>query len=203
MPRWSRLQPGFRMLGIALTFVLALTFSRPALAALLVRISTDPPAPAAGERARVSVLTFVPVGQRCANDPAMPVTPIPRSQWRTLGADALDIKMVAVGPDGSSIDVPLAPRVSDPAYWDGPVVFPTPGRWTLRVIHPRWEDEECGGAKKSVTVLPAVLPRTGSGSGLGSAAPPLVAAGLICGAAAWALIRAQVPSGTDTRDRRY
>jgi hypothetical protein len=91
--------------------------------------------------------------------------------------------MVAGGPDGFSIDVPLTPRVSDTAYWDGTVVFTTPGQWVLRVIYPRWADEECGGARTSVTVLAPVLPKTEASSGLGTLVAGLAAAATICGAA--------------------
>lgn len=147
-----------RVLLIALASVTVLWLaSSPAFGALWLRITVDPPHPTSGEAARVSVLTGYLTRQGCANDRDAIFVPHPREEWHSSDASVLELRMVALGPEGQRIDVALAPRESDTSYWDGAVRFPSAGEWVLRITAPSWPAtaEECAGARRTLTVRSA------------------------------------------------
>ncbi len=150
-------------LGVALLLILA----SPALAKMWVRTSLDPPTPQVGGNTHVTALTFYLTSNHCWDDPA--ASPIPHATWyggATVGPDQRALELRASGPASSDLVIPLMQRASDPAYWDGAVVFPAAGEWTLRVVRAgdilRAADERynqagnrCAGFERTVTVLPS------------------------------------------------
>lgn len=150
------------VVSIGMNALLLLALATNAAAALWVRITLDPASPRVGEAAQVSVLTFYLTQDLCVDDPR--AIPVP-----TVVSDITFSEFIleASGPSAppERVLVYLSRRASDPTYWDGPITFPSPGQWSLRMVRPGFPEPyaECLGAKKVVTVLPSALPRTGAG----------------------------------------
>ena len=124
-----------------------------------LRIQVDGPV-VVGIAARVTVTTFAPTSQRCADDP--------QSSHRVVGtwymgggAEPSDpvFRLIAHPADrpDSATDIPLAKRAKDSPYWDGTMTFPSAGEWTLRMAEPHWgqpysEEERCAGARATIHV---------------------------------------------------
>jgi hypothetical protein len=128
-------------------------------AALWVRVTVEPIQPVAGEPARVSVQTLVLTGASCLADPLATVVPVVAFD----GAPYLEtMELEAVGPgQAEALTVEVRRRNDDPTFWDGKVVFPTAGAWTLRMVAPSWPGDptgECSGAAVTVHVLPHIPP---------------------------------------------
>lgn len=138
-----------------LTAVIALALSGPAEAAMWLRISADPASPWVGQATRVTVLTLVNYANYCVDDPSSDLRPW--SDWHTSSGEIrFDLKAFL---GDRVLDIPVHRRESDPAYWDGEVVFPSGGEWTMRMTYPLWsggdpDGERCAGARTSVTVRP-------------------------------------------------
>lgn len=149
---------------LALAAALDVALALPASAAMWMRISLDPPKPRAGETITVTVLTFSLTRSLCWDDPA--ARPIPAAKWYSGGSepDRLDLRLLASGPDGSEFRVPLSQRPQDGAFWDGKLVFPSSGDWTLHVL---WlqdgqmvkvsgqspEADRCAGFERTIHVM--------------------------------------------------
>ncbi|HEV8535640.1 MAG TPA: hypothetical protein VGR87_07965 [Candidatus Limnocylindria bacterium] len=127
----------------------------PAEAAMTVRMSVTPLSPIAGQAAAVSVQTLAPFTQKCVDDPAADHRPW--SDWYTSDG-TLRLLAQATREGAAPIEIPLVRRASDLTRWDGAVLFPTAGAWTLRMSSPSWsqagaESEACAGARRSVVVI--------------------------------------------------
>lgn len=143
-------------------------------AALWLQITTELASPRAGAATLVSVLTYYLTRNLCADDPR--AAPIPNAIW----SPPLHLEPAAFAPGSATpLPIPLTPRASPSAFWDGTVVFPAPGRWTLRVtsLQGSGADLACMGAVQALTVAPAAAPATGGGFGadLGRDAAALLA----------------------------
>lgn len=192
-------------LACLMATVVSLALSMPALAALWVRVSLDPGTPTAGESVHVSVFTFYLTSNRCWDDPA--ASPIPNAIWYGgVGGSTpqgLDLRIAARGPGSRQIQVALSQRSDDRAYWDGNLVFPTAGDWTLLVLafgaQPDWShaaDYRCSGLTRTIRVVGArgeTMPPTSRpvAAGQNSALPMwlLIGAALVAVAVAIALLR--------------
>jgi hypothetical protein len=181
-PAWGAGGGAWRALalGVALGATGLLALPTSIGAAMWVRVQVEPAQPRAGQAAKVSVLTFYLTEQRCADDPA--AKPIPHAEWTSIGPQSLDLRMAAYGPSASSVvQIPLERRISDPTYWDGSIVFPAPGQWTLRVTRPEFGgNEACLGARAVVTVQPSATAGEGSRPGVNPVALGLFAASALC-----------------------
>jgi hypothetical protein len=140
-------------------------------AAMALRMTVDPRVPTVGSTAHVAVLTLAPFSHGCVNDPAADMRP----WWDWNGDGGRDLAFdLRAFQDDRVITIPLTRRASDLAYWDGSVVFPTPGRWTVRMVKPEWsggvpDGEECAGARITVLVRDADrLPGTSTDGGNGA-----------------------------------
>jgi hypothetical protein len=155
---------GWRIAAVSVvaSAVLLVALATDAAAALWVRITLDPASPQVGKATRVSVLTFYLTQELCADDPGATAVP-----YAVQGMAFGEFIIEAYGPGTppERVLVYLSRRASDPTYWDGSVTFPSPGQWTLRMVHPSWSEPytECAGAKKVVTVLPSAPPQAGVG----------------------------------------
>ncbi len=151
-------------LPLALTTALYVALALPASAAMWMRITLDPAKPRAGEIVTVTLLTFYLTRSLCWDDPA--ASPIPNARWYSGGSepDKLDLRLLASGPEGNEFRVPLSQRPQDGAYWDGKLVFPSSGEWTLHVLRAidgqvvkvsgqSPEADRCGGFERTIRVL--------------------------------------------------
>lgn len=158
--------PARALLTLLLAAAIALGIAGASDGAMALRITVDPSSPIVGRSARVTVLTLAPFNSLCVDDPNADMRPW--SDWHT-SAGELRFELKAF-QDDHVIDVPLRRRESDRASWDGQVVFPAEGRWTLRMVYPEWgggtsHGEQCAGARIIVTVRPsAALPATSTAS---------------------------------------
>jgi len=163
-------------LSLAVAFAGALVFAlrSPADASMWVRTALDPAAPQVGRTVTVTVLTFSQVGTSglCWDDPA--VSPVPSARWYSGGSEPaqLQLKLFAAGPGSELVEASLAQRPGDGAYWDGSIVFPAAGEWTLRVslmgapLGSEQPWERCGGFARTVMVYsagPGMLAAAGGG----------------------------------------
>lgn len=151
----------------------------PAAAAGFLRIDVAPERPRAGEAAEVRVRTFVIVGgTNCIDDPKAQATPTvfytgkESDSYVNLAA----MQMEAVNADASlRLEIQLPRDETDPTLWRGQVVFPTAGRWALRMTYPYWQfapvPDPCTGSSVEVTVLPArsECPAAAAANGWGGA----------------------------------
>lgn len=149
-------------LAAALSAGALLVLAVPAAAAMFVRLALDPPAPQMGETTHISVLTFsLTKGGLCWDDPG--ASPIPNARWYGIGfePDTMQLYLLAAGPDLQTMTVPLARRSADPTYWDGSIVFPSPGEWTVLVSTEaqgqirELAGNRCAGFLRTVKVGPA------------------------------------------------
>lgn len=161
--------------GAVVALVLVCALSTPALAAIWMRISLDPSTPTAGKAVRVSVLTFSATQSLCWDDPR--ITPIPEATWYGGGDTPVSLGLQVVVTNSSrSFTVPLVQRPVDAAYWDGTMIFPSGGEWQLYAkregapLTPRAADR-CGGAARTVEVLPASSASARSGGARAVAVP--------------------------------
>lgn len=132
-------------------------------AAMALRITVDPSSPGVGRPARVTVVTLAPFNSLCVDDPNADMRPW--SDWHT-SAGELRFELKAFQGD-RVIDIPLRRRETDRPYWDGQVIFPRGGPWTVRMVYPEWgggtpHGEECAGARITVLVQELALPATGT-----------------------------------------
>jgi hypothetical protein len=174
-------------LASALSASALLAFGVPATAAMFVRLGLDPPAPQMGETTHVSVLTFsLTRGGLCWDDPV--ASPIPNARWYGIGfePDTMQLHLLAAGPDLQTMTVPLARRSTDPTYWDGSIVFPSPGEWTVLVSTEaqgqirELAGNRCAGFLRTVKVSPAgpsTVVATGAPQSAGPTAAPASAPG--------------------------
>lgn len=124
-----------------------------------MRIAFDPAVLIAGNTVRVTVMTFYITGNQCWDAPH--ITPIPNATWYgSSGPVDLGLELV-VARDQERVVAPLVQRPSDGAFWDGSVVFPSPGVWTVYAKRssdppvPNSEvDAHCSGQLRAVTVYP-------------------------------------------------
>jgi hypothetical protein len=119
-----------------------------------VRMGVEPATPVAGEPAQVAVKTVYLLGAACLDDPKAEEHPFvasaPARPYQTFD-------LVAVGPDGAAdVRFEVNQSSAEPTTWVGPVTFPTPGEWTLRIARPDFSGAptRCSGAALDVTVLP-------------------------------------------------
>lgn len=150
-----------RLLVAAIISVVALIVAPSLLhAALWVRISIAPNQPSAGEPVHVRVQTVVVWEAQCLDDPSADVTPI-AAYTGTNGATLDMMQLAAIGPDpGTPLLASVIRREDDPTMWEGSIVFPAAGPWTLRMARPYWPvgSGTCTGAEIQVTVLAAGTP---------------------------------------------
>jgi hypothetical protein len=156
--------------GAAAALVLFGALSTPALAALWMQISVNPPAPTAGQSVQVTVLTFSATQNLCWDDPR--ITPIPVAKWYSGGntPTSLALEMVVLN-SSQSFTVPLVQRPGNGAYWDATITFPSGGDWQLYAReagappNPTLADS-CVGSVRTIGVQPmgpVASPKTGGG----------------------------------------
>lgn len=148
--QWRARLRWWRLAGVA-GLLLPLVVYQLASAAMWVRITVAPVQPVAGELARVSVQTLmVTGGANCLDDPRATVVPVSAYDWTPY--------LETIGPgQADPLIVEMQYQDSDPSWWDGEIVFPTPGSWMLRMARPSWPadaTDTCSGAQVSVRVLP-------------------------------------------------
>jgi len=142
-PRVGKRQYALRFRSVAFAAVLGvslLVWPMAAFGALWVRIGVEPERPAVGQVARVTVQTLLVEGASCLDDPSARVTPTVAYTGADTGGPFLDhMELRSVG---AAIDPPVTVQVTrradDPTIWEGTVVFPTAGRWLLRMFTPSW-----------------------------------------------------------------
>jgi hypothetical protein len=175
--------------------LVALALSGSAMGAMYLRMSLSPASPQVGETAQLEVQTGVQAGTgaHCLDDAGASFTPMRSEDWSTplgRGLQAGDLAAAAIGPNDQRLDVPLKLRPSDTSVWDGDVLFPTPGEWTIHMVHPSWSDESCAGALLHVAVRSA---------GVNQPFVPLAGAAIVvtiaAAAAAWSQ-RRRIRSGS-------
>lgn len=161
-----------RKLGLtmAVAGALALAFHGSAQASMWVATSITPNIPRAGDPVHLTVLKFYMTKNLCWDDPA--ASPIPNAIW--YGDDVVPsnpaLRIRATHPSASAIVVSLSQRTGDGAYWDGTIVFPSAGDWTLHVLQaPNYTESgdvaaiRCTGFQRTVSVVGSALPRAGHG----------------------------------------
>jgi len=169
----------------ALALLSVLCLAAPAGAAMAVRILVTPVRPVAGQAATVSVQTLAPFTQKCIDDPTADYRPW--SEWQTSDGGTLRLAAQATTREGTApLEVAFVRRESDPTWWDGAIVFPTAGEWTLRMSYPTWSQagaaaEACAGARITVVVDERLPSTTTDG-------PPDVAPAAYASAVAAALL---------------
>jgi hypothetical protein len=186
---------------LAMPVLLAL-MSVEADAKMALRISVEPSSPLVGTPARVTVLTMAPLSEHCVYDARADMRPW--SDWHPKGA--LSFELVAAA-GGRSIPIPLRQRDGDPVYWDGDVVFPEAGAWTLRMVRPEWsggnpEGEICAGARIVVPVRSSSAPPAVAGPPIGILAVASILAALLVGELIRRSRRRVPRSAPDRCDRR-
>jgi hypothetical protein len=155
-----RSRPGWRSVagasGTAGAVLFLLLLPPSGNAALWVSIGIDPPAPVAGVSARVSVQMLLVYGADCLDDPRATVTPtVAFTDGSVPSSATMERRATGPGP-GDVVTVKVRRRADDPTTWDGRVVFPTAGTWTLQMERPSWPGASgsCSGAEVTVTVRP-------------------------------------------------
>jgi hypothetical protein len=181
--------------GAAAALVLFGALSTPALAALWMQISVNPPAPTAGQSVQVTVLTFSATQNLCWDDPR--ITPIPVAKWYSGGntPTSLALEMVVLN-SSQSFTVPLVQRPGNGAYWDATITFPSGGDWQLYAReagappNPTSADS-CVGSVRTIGVQPmGPVASSNTGGGQGVANPASFPGFLIAGALVLAIVAA-------------
>ena len=135
-----------------------------------VAASVSPNVPRAGDPVQLTVLTFYLTENRCWNDPS--ASRIPNATWYgdDVAPSKLGLRVRATHASGSAIVALLSQRSGNRAYWDGTMVFPTPGDWTLHVLRaPDYIESgdvasiRCGGFQRTVRVDSSALPQSDRG----------------------------------------
>lgn len=145
--------------------VLLYLLHAPAVAAFWVRVSLDPATPVAGNSVHVTVFTFYLASNKCWDDSS--ASPIPNATWYGGGStpENLNLEIALRGPADQELRIALVQRRDDGAYWDGDVVFPVSGVWTL-FVHPSqqqwtWKTADIAGNRCAGTVRSIVVRGSG------------------------------------------
>lgn len=156
------------ILTVALSLLLASPYGVRA-ADFWISITVDPEQPSVNERVRVSVQTLR-ASSGCLTDPNVETTPFVAYDGinSVFPLDAFELRALAPDPvSPAPHGTPAAEEIDDivfeatrsdrdPTVWEGDVVFPRPGEWTLRLTYPSFGmgDPACIGFEETVTVLP-------------------------------------------------
>jgi hypothetical protein len=121
--RSARFRKGLALLAMLGALVMAT--NRTVAAAMVVRLSTQPPQPKVGESALLQVRTFAPV--------VVPGSPDWRLQPIEVPPDyAFNVE--AVDPSGTVSPVPIS-QSTDPYVWSGQLTFARAGTWEIRITN--------------------------------------------------------------------